>query len=308
MSTGVATYKAVARDVTRKVEDAVGSVTPFYPNLCTVVPSNGADEKYSWLGSMPGMREWLGPRKFKQLEGADYTLVNKHWESSLEILKTDIDDDRVGMLGNLASQLGIEAAYHPDELMIDVMTAAESAACFDGQYFFDTDHSWGDSGTQSNDLTSAAATGTTPTEAEFRTALHAALKAMLGFKRDNGKPYMRPRIGRLRDLVVCVPLSMYDIATKALTQAVVVEGGAGVSNFLLDDFQLLPLATFPDTRFDLYHVGDMLKPYVFQARQPLRVQSKGGDDIEFKEVKVMTEARYNIGYLAWWKAVRTTFT
>ena len=306
MATGVATYKAVARDVTVTVEDAVSASAPFYPQLATIIPSTGEDEKYSWLGSMPGMREWLGPRQFKQLEAADYVLRNKHWESSLELQKTSIDDDRVGMFGMLAQQLGTEAAFHPDELMMEAMIAAESQTGFDGQFFFDTDHSWGDSGTQSNDLADTAVDSDAITPAEFRNYVHKALVAMLGFKRDNGKPYMRPRIERLSNLLVVVPLSLYVTAEKALSQAIVVEGGAGVSNFMVNQVQLLPLATFPDKKIDLYHLGDPIKPYVFQARQPLRVQTKGADDIEFKEIKVMTEARYNVGYLGWWKAVRTT--
>jgi len=157
-------------------------------------------------------------------------------------------------------------------------------------------------------LTFNAASGTTPTPAEFRDAFHAALKAMLGFKRDNGKPYFRPTIGVLGNLLVTVPVALYDIASKAFSQAIVVEGGAGVSNFVVERPQVLTVASLTGDKFDLYHLGDPIKPYVFQDRQPLRVQTKGEADIEFKEIKVMTEARYAIGYLAWWKAVRTTFT
>ena len=308
MGTALANYQAIARDITIKVEDAIESATPFYPQVCTVVPSTGADEKYAWIGSMPGMREWLGPRDFKQLEAANYLLENKKWESSLELLKDNIDDDRVGLLGNLASELGQEAAYHPDELLQEAVTAGESEVCFDGQNFFDTDHAWGDSGTQSNDLAKTVVDSDDVTPAEFRDLLHEALVQMLGFKRDNGKRYFRPVIGRLNDLLVTVPLSLHTVAKKALTQPVVVEGGAGVSNFLADDFNLVTLPDMPDKKFDLYHTGGALKPYVFQARKPLMVQTKGDDDIEYKEIKVMTEARYNVGYLAWWKAVRTTIS
>ena len=46
---------------------------------------------------------------------------------------------------------------------------------------------------------------------------------------------------------------------------------------------------------------------IIHLRQLLRVQTKGAEDIEFNSYKVMTEARYNVGYLAWWCAVRTTF-
>lgn len=306
MPTGVADYEAVARGVTQRVRMMIRESTPFYPELATIVPSTGEDEKYAWLGAMPGMREWFGPRQFKQLEAANYVLPNKHWESSLEILKTSIRDDRVGIFQPLADKLASEAAYHPDELMMEAMIAGESELCFDGQYFFDTDHLWGESGTQSNDLADTAVNSDAITPAEIRTYIHKALVAMLGFKQDNGKPYMRPRIERLNNLLVVVPLSMYVNAEKALQQTIVVEGGAGVSNFLVQSVRLLPLATFPAKKIDLYHLGDSIKPYVFQSREPLRVQSKGEDDIEFKELKVMTEARYNVGYLAWWKAVRTT--
>src|SRR5690606_13285187 len=102
---------------------------------------------------------------------ANYSLKNKHWESSLLIAKTDIADAKILKYGTPINVLAAEASYHPDELTISVMVAGETTGlCFDGQLFYDTDHAWGDSGTQSNDLTYAAATGTTPTSAEFRAA------------------------------------------------------------------------------------------------------------------------------------------
>ena len=58
----------------------------------------------------------------------------------------------------------------------------------------------------------------------------------------------------------------------------------------------------------LFNLDGALKPFVFQAREPISRQMKGLDDIETKDVKFMTESRYNVGYLAWWKAVLTTFT
>ena len=108
---------------------------------------------------------------------------------------------------------------------------------------------------------------------------------------------------------------MWEVATKAFEQVIIVEGGAGVSNYTLERPQVIPIQYMgagatngSDAKFDLYYTGGRLKPYVFQARQKLRFQTKGFEDIEFKVIKAMTEARYNIGYLAWWTAVRTTFT
>lgn len=316
MALQTADYQAVQRDITVIFNEAAQQAMPFYPDLCTVVPSNSADEKYGWLGAMPGMREWIGPRNFKQIRAADYTLANKHWESSLEIERTVIDDDRLGLLRPSLGNLADEAMYHPDELLFQsVVNLGESQACFDGQYFFDTDHSWGDSGSQSNDLTATAATGTSPTSAEFRTAFHAALVALLGFKNDQGKPFVRPKVGKLGNLIVAVPLAMYEAAVKAFEQIVVADTSLALSNFILEkptvvcvQYMGAGYTNGSDAKFDLYYTGGRLKPYVFQARQPLRFQTKGFDDMEFKTIKAMTEARYNIGYLAWWTAVRTTFT
>lgn len=162
MALDTAKATAVLRDLTNKFDLAVETADPFYPDICTVVPSNGLSERYGMLGQMPGVREWVGDRKFEQLRAGDFTITNKHWEQSLEIQRTDIEDDRMGMYGPVMEQLGAEAAYHPDELLITLIQNGESSASFDGQFFFDTDHSWGDSGTQDNDLTSNITTPSAP--------------------------------------------------------------------------------------------------------------------------------------------------
>ena len=309
MSLVTARYQAVQRDVTKIFQDRASAATPFYPQLCTVIPSNSLDEKYSMLGGLPGMREWIGERKFKELRAGNFTITNKHWESSLGIEKNDIDDDRLGTLATQVMHLADEATYHPDELLFDIAgTPAESAACFDGQYFYDTDHVWGDSGTQSNDLTYevADADATNATVAEFKASFHAALKKLLSFKNDQGKYYNRPKVGKLGNLICAVPMAQYETAVKAFEQVVI---ATGESNFVLEKPTVVPIQYYTnDDAWDLFYTGGLLKPFIFQARQPLKFQVKGADDIETKVLKAMTEARYNIGYGAWWTAVRTTFT
>ncbi|TXH49947.1 MAG: hypothetical protein E6Q97_21405 [Desulfurellales bacterium] len=278
---------------------------PFYPEIATVVQSTGADEEYGGLGSVPGMREWLGDRQFNTLRGAKFSIENKHWESGVEVLKTDIEDARLIKYGSILEELGMEAMHHPDELMFELMVAGESQVCFDGQYFFDTDHVWGDSGSQSNDLSSAAATGTSPTAAEYRTAYHAARSAMLGFKRDNGKLFHRPTIKPISDFLMVVPATHEEAARKAFEQPYL---SGGEANFYMDTPRIMATPYLTADKFYLFRIGQPLKPFVFQARQPLRRQTKGWDDQETKWVKFMVDARYNAGYLAWWNAVLTTWT
>jgi phage major head subunit gpT-like protein len=303
------TSRAVAtlRSLTHKFDAGVQMAAPVYPQLCTIVPSDGADEEYGMLGRMPGIREWVGDRNFKSLRAAKFTIANRKWESSVAIEKDDIDDDRMGLYGPILEGLGQEAAHHPDELTLEVLVNGESEACFDGQTFFDTDHLWGDSGSQSNDLTYNASDHTAVTEDEFRDAYHAARTAMLNFKSDQGKSFIRPTIRPLPNLLLLVPTALEKVANMAINKQLV---DAGETNIVLDKPRIMTLPTSylsSGVKFYLLNLGQSLKPFVFQARKPLSRQMKGLDDHEFKDVKFMCDARYNVGYLAWWNAVLTTF-
>ena len=306
MALDTAKATVTLRTLTQRFDNRLKSATPFYPQVSTIVQSDGADEAYGMLGSMPGIREWLGDRQFKELRAGTFTITNKHWENSLLIKKTDLADDRMGLYGPLMEDLAIEAAYHPDELFFTAMINGETTACFDGQYFFDTDHSWGDSGTQDNDLTYAAATSTVPTAAEFKAAFTAARVAMLKYKNDQGKLLNRPVSTGLKNLLVVVNPDFEQIAKDALLSTL---SGGGNSNIVVDVPTIVSSAHLTDTsKMYLFNLDGALKPFVFQAREPISRQMKGLDDIETKDVKFMTESRYTVGYLAWWKAVLTTFT
>lgn len=306
MSFNTAKAVAVMRGLTQKFDQSVQASKPFFPRVSTVVKSKGADEAYGMLGAMPGMREWLGERKFKQLRGATFTIDNRHWESSLLVEKNDISDDRLGMYGPLMSDLGTEATYHPDELFFEALVNGETEACFDGQNFFDTDHVFGDSGTLSNDLTSAIVDASDPTADEFKDAFHSARSTMLKYKNDQGKLLNRPTGTGLKNLLLVCNPDFEVVAKKALTASI---GSDGADNIVVDAPQILSTAYLTDsTKFYLFNLDGALKPFVFQDREPLTRQVKGINDSETKDVKFMTEARYAIGYFAWWKSCVHTFT
>jgi phage major head subunit gpT-like protein len=305
MALDTAKATVTLRTLTKKFDNAVQAATPFYPKIATVIQSDGADEAYGLLGSMPGVREWLDDRQFKELRAGTFVIKNKHWESSLFIKKTDLADDRMALYGPVMENLGQEAACHPDELFFQTMIAGATTACFDGQNFFDTDHAWGDSGTQDNDLTGAAATGVAPTAAEFRAAFHTCRTTMLKYKNDQGKFLNRPTTMRGKNLVVVVPPEMELAAYEGLTATIL----GNNSNVVIDAPEIVVSNYITDAAtFYVFNVGSPLKPFVFQQREPLKRMTKGLDDIETKDVKFMTEARYNVGYLAWWAAVRYEFT
>ena len=315
MTLATAKANAVARGFTVLFRQEVRQNQPLYPEVCTVVPSSSKDEAYVGLGDTPGMREFLGDRQFHQLRSANFTIENKPWESSVGIDRHDIDDDRYGLYNPVVATMGLNASNHPDKILGDLIIAGESATCFDGQFFFDTDHAWGDSGTQSNDLGASAVSATAPTVAEWRTSLSAAVTAMLGFKTDQGDFYIRPRAATLSDLVALVPPSMYEVAVQTVEQTIRLEGGAGTSNVVVHRPRIVPYQYIganytggSNAKWYLCYTGAPLRPFVFQSRSPLQVQIADADNIKEKDVKFMTEARYNVGYGAWFTSVLTTFS
>ena len=295
------------RDLTVRFDLAARRAPTFHDRFCMTVPSKGADEKVALLGEVPAMREWLGNRKKKELRGATYTIVNKLWESTIVIEREDLEDDRLALYGPAFDALGSRAARHPGAKALDVLVAGESELCWDGQFFFDTDHAWGDSGAQSNDLTFNAADHTAVTPAEFLAAFEKAVNAMLSFKDDQGEPLMGDVVDELSGLTVVVPIALRQAAYKAFEAALAV-GGQGASNVYIERPQIIcsPRLT-SGVKFYTLHTGEAIKPLIFQTRRPLQRQMKGLNDREFRDIKFMTDARYNLGYGPWWKAVLTEF-
>ncbi|WP_439596464.1 Mu-like prophage major head subunit gpT family protein [Falsiroseomonas sp.] len=104
------------------------------------VPSTTKANDYGWLKDLPKIREWIGERVLHNLETGDYRLVNKPWELTIGVDKDDIEDDNLGLYTPMFQQIGQNTAEFPDELVFEVAANAFSALCYDGQYFFDTDH------------------------------------------------------------------------------------------------------------------------------------------------------------------------
>ncbi len=104
------------------------------------VPSTGRSVDYKWLGTFPNMHEWLGDRVIKDLSGFHYELLNKAYESTIEVDRDDIMDDQIGVYTPMIQGLAQAAKIHPDILAFALLAAGFNTKCFDGQYFFDTDH------------------------------------------------------------------------------------------------------------------------------------------------------------------------
>lgn len=116
------------------------SVTPEWQKIATKVNSTTKSEQYGWLGQFPKLREWIGDRHIKSMSAHKYTLENKDFESTIEVDRNEIEDDTFGVYNPLFQEMGFAAAEHPDELVFGLIANGFAEQCYDGQYFFDTDH------------------------------------------------------------------------------------------------------------------------------------------------------------------------
>ncbi len=122
----------------------------FYNRVAMVVPSANKTNDYKFMLQFPMLREWIGDRQIRSLAAANFQITNKDYEATVEVDRNDIEDDQLGVYNPVVAELGRSARQHPDTLIAALLAAGFSTACYDGEYFFDTDHPVG-SGTQSND-------------------------------------------------------------------------------------------------------------------------------------------------------------
>ena len=120
--------------------DAHMAAPSVYAQLAMTVASSSREETYGWMGAFPNMREWLGPRQIKNLEAHAFTLKNRKFESTVEITRDDLSDDRLGVFKPVFAEIGQAAKRHPDEMLFTLLASGFATNCYDGQFFFDVDH------------------------------------------------------------------------------------------------------------------------------------------------------------------------
>ncbi len=139
-----ASLQAVYKGFSTVFNEAFSEVRSDHGKVAMLVPSSVREESYAWLGAFPRMREWIGERQVKNLKLQSYNIKNKDWEVTIEVDRNDIEDDAIGVYRPIVAEMGRAAALHPDELVFGLLRDGFTQTCYDGQYFFDTDHPVGD--------------------------------------------------------------------------------------------------------------------------------------------------------------------
>jgi phage major head subunit gpT-like protein len=281
------------KTIFNKAFDAAPSI---WEKTTMKVPSGSAQNDYSWLGRFPKMRKWLGDKVVRALSAHKYTVVNDDWEATVEVDRNDIEDDNIGIYNPMAQDAGFSAKQLPDEIDADLKNNAFTNTCYDGQYFYDTDHPVTDengaSSSVSNKGTAALSAATTALAAA---SYGAARIAVMSFTDDEGRP-----LGLIPDTLEVPP------ALEA-TGRLLCEGDKltdespnpykGTAKVLVN-----PRLT-STTAWFLHVTNRPLKPFIYQERKaPVFVSQtdlNASDVFMRKKYKFGAEARAAGGYGLW---------
>lgn len=283
--------------------------------LSTYFSSDQESEEYAWLGSSPVMREWIGGRLAKGLTEKSITIRNKKYEATLEIPVDWLRRDKTSQIDVRIREMATRANAHWASLLSTLILGGESSVCYDGQYFFDTDHSEGSSGSQSNDITadiSAFAVSnhgstTAPSVSEMAESIMQGVQTIIGLKDDAGEP----RNELAQNFMVMVPVSLWKQAAAAVG-ASVIDGGDTNTIVTLDGFRIAVRAnarlTWTD-KFAVFRTDSDVGAFIRQEEDGLKVAAVAeGSELEFNEDvhRYGIKAMRNVGYGYWQNACLVT--
>ncbi len=111
-----------------------------WKKIAGLMPSSSAGNTYAWLSQFPQFREWIGARQHKAVKERAYRVDNRKFENTLDVPREDFEDNNLSMYSGIASSYGQSVIDLKNDLVYGAVKAGFSSICYDGQYFFDTDH------------------------------------------------------------------------------------------------------------------------------------------------------------------------
>jgi phage major head subunit gpT-like protein len=111
-----------------------------WKKIAKLIQSDGKSNTYAWLSQFPAFREWVGSRLHKVAAETAYTVANRKFEATLDVERTDIEDDNFSHYGAISESQGQSAKDLMNDLVYQKVVDGFTGVCYDGQYFFDTDH------------------------------------------------------------------------------------------------------------------------------------------------------------------------
>lgn len=270
-----------------------GAVPDWMP--CAMeVESNNATETYEWITGMPGMKELVGEAKIENFAAAGFSLVNKEWESTVQVKRSTIERDSLGIVRPSFAELGTNARNHPRELVAELLSNGFTALDWTGLAFFAANKPY-DPNDKSKEALKFTNKGTAALSAASFVVARTALRKMTNAKGKN--------LGLGKKLTLVVPPALEETANKLRTAETVpsAAGTASETNTLRNTFEVLVLNELTsDTAWFLMESGREIKPLVIQFE--VRPEFIIADDPKSEHVLLkkvflyQAYGRWNAGY------------
>ena len=307
--------RAIIGEFYRTLEQDAGQ--SWISAVSMLFQSDQESETYKWLGQSPVMREWIGGRQAKGFRENGITIANKHFEATLEVLISELRRDKTGQLLVRIRELAERTNSHWASLLSTLIQNGTSSICYDGQYFFDTDHAEGKSGLQSNSITvdlselpipaDEKGSATEPSARVVKSAILRGVRQIIGFKDDQGEPMNE----NARSFLVMVPTSFMDVVNAAISSPVL--SGAETNDLATSrnfgiTYAVNPRLTWAD-KFAIFRTDGSVAPFIRQEETPVALNAIAeGSEEEFKNQRHLygVDAWRNVGYGYWQKACLVT--
>lgn len=272
-----------------------------WEKIAIKIPSTKSTEDYSWLGAVGDLHEWKDERIPEALSEHSYSIKNLDWEASISVSKNAIEDEQYGQIKLKVRQLANKARRFWGKQVFKILSQGnlstgtsgiydgKDLTCYDGQPFFSTSHSEGDSGTQSNKGTVALTLAN----------LETAIETMMGIKDDKGEEMdIRP------DLLVVNQANMFK-AKELLNSTYYPEEGSSTAklatNVMKGELKLYVTPFVDANDWFVFDTSGVIKPVILQVRKDIEFSSllTGPDAFLKKKLYFGVDWRGMIGWGLW---------
>ncbi|EME71393.1 Mu-like prophage major head subunit [Paramagnetospirillum caucaseum] len=299
-------------------------------DLSAYFDSDQDSEDYPWLGQVPMMGESRGSKKFAELNDFAWTIRNVPYQTGIKLPESHVLNDKTGQVQARVSEMADSTSTHWADLLAPLIVNGAATVCYDGQYYYDSDHVSGASGTQSNlvsvDISALPVnnhgSATAPSAAEFVHCVMQGVQRLITFKDDQGR-YCNE--GLTEFLVMTPPTLM--LQANAALRASSIDGND--TNILVEQdsfrlrFQATPrLSSWTDS-FSLFALGGVRKPFVRQQKVPTNGSLGGYDSQGIRIQQLWLDSEHCVkngeclmsvdtvraaAYGEWLKSVKVTMT
>jgi phage major head subunit gpT-like protein len=291
MIVNASTLKAIFVNLKTTFNNAFDAAPNQWQDVAMLVPSTARSNDYKWLSGFPRMQKWIGDKAVKALSASGYSITNDDWEATVEVDRNDIEDDNLGIYAPQAQMAGFSAKQLPDEIVFDLVNKAFSTQCYDGQYFFDTDHPVNGQSVSNKGSKKLSAASLAAAKASYG----AGRTAMKKFKDDEGRPL------NITPNILLVPPALEDEANTLMTVERLEDGKANPYKNTAK-VVVAPWLTSDDAWF-LLDTTKPVKPFIYQERKkPVFVEQtdpQADNVFNRKKYKFGAEARAAGGYGFW---------